>query len=197
MKYLKVKYKHYIRYVSENKTDRLDKGLKIFSHSGKVKKLFNINEEIFEEPIKCDFNYKINNEKIKVTFFSKNKKEYRLDIFKIEEFGETYNHIAFTLNNDIFDKRPESKEEQDLFELEYEKPTNLNEVYDVLGRIRYVLRSLVEDKVITNNFCIGGSIFYKKNNLYEYFLKFVVGESGFEKRKTNKYTTGWGLYFNI
>ena len=56
--------------------------------------------------------------------------------------------------------------------------------------LKVILNSLVGD------FCIGG-IFYKKNNLYEYFLKFVVGENGFEKRKTNKYPTEWGLYFNI
>ena len=46
-------------------------------------------------------------------------------------------------------------------------------------------------------FCIGGAKLLAKNNIYQYMLKVIVGEDGFKKLKTNKYNTGFGLYFKI
>jgi hypothetical protein len=57
---------------------------------------------------------------------------------------------------------------------------------------------MVNDKVIENSFCVGGTLFLKKNYLYKYFLKMIVGEDGFKKRDTVVYPkVGWGLYFKI
>jgi hypothetical protein len=82
--------------------------------------------------------------------------------------------------------------------MRYEEPTNNYEVYDLLGRIRFILNSMVNDKVIENSFCVGGTLFLKKNYLYKYFLKMIVGEDGFKKRDTVVYPkVGWGLYFKI
>ena len=76
--------------------------------------------------------------------------------------------------------------------------TNISEIYDVLGRIRYILENMVNDKIIDSSFCIGGTKFIKKNKLYEYMLKFIVGDNGFEKRKSDIYPKlDWGLYFDI
>lgn len=201
MNYLYTQYKHYTKYINENGTDRVYKGLKIQSTSSKFSSLsnFKFNEEIFEKPVECEYktNY-INKNQIKITFKSKNDIEYRLDIFKIVENGVLYNHISYTKNDDIFDKSPENQQEQDEMDMKYEEPTNNYEVYDLLGRIRFILNSMVNDKIIENSFCVGGTLFLKKNNMYKYFLKIIVGEDGFEKRDTDVYPkVGWGLYFKI
>jgi hypothetical protein len=201
MNYLYTQYKHYIKYINENGTDRIYKGLKILPISNKFSGLsnFKINEEIFEKPIECvyEINY-INSNQIKITFKSKSNVEYRLDLFKIIEDGVLYNHISYTKNDDIFDKNPENQQEQDEIDMRYEEPTNNYEVYDLLGRIRFILNSMVNDKVIENSFCVGGTLFLKKNYLYKYFLKMIVGEDGFKKRDTVVYPkVGWGLYFKI
>ena len=200
MDYLYTQYKHYLKYVSENGTDRVHKGLKIFSNTNKFSNFINlINEEIFERPVNCDYEIKyINDKQLKITFKSKNNVEYRLDIFKIFEDNILYNHISFTINHSFFDNNPKSQKEQDELDMKYEEPTNNYEVYDLLGRIRFILLSMVNSKVIENSFCVGGTLFLKKNNMYKYFLKLVVGENGFEKRDTNVYPKiGWGLYFKI
>lgn len=201
MNYLYTQYKHYTKYINENGTDRVYKDLKILSSSNKFSSLFNlkVNEEIFEKPIECEYeiNY-INKNQIKIIFKSKNDIEYRLDIFKIIEDGILYNHISYTKNDDVFDNSTENQQEQDEMDMKYEEPTNNYEVYDLLGRIRFILNSMVNDKIIENSFCVGGTLFLKKNNMYKYFLKMIVGEDGFEKRDTTVYSkVGWGLYFKI
>jgi hypothetical protein len=201
MNYLYTQYKHYVKYITENGTNRVHKGIKILASSNKFSSLsnFKFNEEIFEKPIECVYEIdNININQIKITFKSKSNVEYRLDIFKIIEDGILYNHISYTKNDDIFDKNPENQQEQDEMDMKYEEPTNNYEVYDLLGRVRFILNSMVDDKVIENSFCVGGTLFLKKNNLYKYFLKIVVGEDGFEKRDTGVYPkVGWGLYFKI
>ena len=126
MNYLYTQYKHYTKYINENGTDRVYKGLKIQSTSSKFSSLsnFKFNEEIFEKPVECEYktNY-INKNQIKITFKSKNDIEYRLDIFKIVENGVLYNHISYTKNDDIFDKSPENQQEQDEMDMKYEEPT--------------------------------------------------------------------------
>ena len=63
--------------------------------------------------------------------------------------------------------------------------------------MNFILRDLVKNG-ISNLFCIGGNEIFQKNNIYEYFLKVVVGEDGFKKLNTDVYPdSGWGLYFKI
>lgn len=57
--------------------------------------------------------------------------------------------------------------------------------------------SEVKNDTLSNYFCIGGIEIKSKNNIYEYFLKVVVGENGFEKLDTDLYDNKWGLYFKI
>ena len=202
MIYIYSKYEHYLKYLLKNNTDRLHKGLKLTTSSNNKTSLFNnnrLNEEIFNNSIQCDYEIvNLKNNHIKVIFKSKNDNEYRIDIFKILENSKIINHIGFTLNNDIFDITPTTPEEQEIFDIEYEKMTNISEIYDILGRIRYILENMVNDKIIDSSFCIGGTKFIKKNKLYEYMLKFIVGDDGFEKRESDIYPKiGWGLYFDI
>ena len=201
MIYLYSKYEHYLKFLSENKSDRIHKGVKLITIDNKYSSLCNIkiNEEIFENPIECEYDISdIGNDRIKVRFKSKREVDYRIDISKIAEDGQLINHIGFTIDNFKFDKLPTNQMEQDEFDMEYEALTDKNEVYDVLGRIRYILLHMIKNKIINNHFCVGGTVFLKKNKLYEFFLKVIVGDDGFKKKQTDVYPKiGWGLYFTI
>jgi hypothetical protein len=68
---------------------------------------------------------------------------------------------------------------------------------ELLNRLHFILKDLVSKNIINNNFCIGGTELIE-NNIYEFFLKVIVGDGGFEKINTNVYSkVGWGLYFSI
>lgn len=202
MKYLYSKSEHYDLFIKENKSNRLSKGLKIMPYESKVssllKKTYNINEEIFDKSIVTDYEL-INVEDgfKKVVFKSNSNTEYRLDIFEIEEDG-IVNHISFALNSQKFDVLPKDYGEFQEYEMEYQELTNKNETIEVLNRIHFILRDLVEKTIINNSFCIGGTKLEKKNKIYQYLLKTIVGEGGFKKLNTNIYPEiGWGLYFKI
>lgn len=204
MKYLYTKYKHYQLFVENNKSNRLSKNLKIIPSESKIssllKKTYNypLNEEIFDKPIYT--NYEIINIKDnfkKIIFKTNSNTKYRLDIFIIEEKKLSINHISFSVNNEVYDTIPTNEVDFKKYEDEYEKLTDKNEIYEILNRIRFILSDMVDNKIINNNFCIGGAKLELKNTIYEYFLKVVVGDNGFEKLYTEVYPTGWGLYFKI
>jgi hypothetical protein len=197
MKYLYTTSEHYKKFLESNKSNRIHKNLKIWT-SGSKNNLLKINE-IFETPIDTKYSVETHpNNGLKITFNTNSNTNYRLDLLFIEEFGKLINHISFTLNNSIFDVIPNNDEDYDKMNIEYHNPTGKNEMIEVLNRIHFILRDLVSKKIIINNFCIGGSEIIEKDKIYEYFLKVVVGEDGFEKLNTNIYpTVGWGLYFSI
>ena len=101
MKYLYTKTEHYKIFLSENKSNRLSKSIKILPESDKIN-LFkisiglNINEEIYEKPINTDYELvKINDNFIKILFSSKSNTGYRLDIHIISEKNCNVNNISF------------------------------------------------------------------------------------------------------
>jgi hypothetical protein len=205
MKYLYSKTEHYKTFLSENKSNRLSKSIKILPESDKIN-LFkislssNINEEIYDKPI--DTNYelvKINDNFIKILFSSKSNTDYRLDIHIISEKNGNVNHISFTENHIKYDNIPNKQSEFDQYEIDYNKPTGKNEMIEIMNRIRYILSDLLLNNSLSNNlFCIGGTELIEKNNIYEYLLKVIVGKDGFKKINTDIYPkVGWGLYFSI
>jgi hypothetical protein len=82
------------------------------------------------------------------------------------------NHIGFSDNNDTKDEE------------KYESLLNRNEMREILNRIHYILKDLTKDNTINNYFCIGGTKLLAKNNIYEYMLKVLVGDDGFDKLST-------------
>ena len=197
MKYLYTKSDHYKKFVETNYTNRLHKGLKIWT-TGSKNQLLKINE-IFEAPLETEYIiHNHTNGGFKIIFKTKSETEYRLDIFLIKEFNKIINHISFTINDSIFDTIPNNENDYKSINYEYDKLTNKGEMVEILNRIHFILVDLVSNKKINNEFCIGGTEIIEKNNIYEYFLKVVVGEDGFEKKKTDAYPNiGWGLYFKI
>lgn len=184
MKYIKTKYKHYEIYIKENNTERLERGLKIYTNtkSGLI-------NEIFNDFIKTDYKIEeISGENILISFYSKSKNKYRIDLMNIYESDKSPNlvtHISFSDYN------------RDIKDLDYEELLNRNEMLDVLGRIHYIMIDLVNKGHINNYFCIGGTELSSKNKIYKYALQVIVGDDGFKKLKTKLYDSGYGLYFSI
>lgn len=190
MKYLQTRNEHYNRFIKENGTDRLSKNLKIYTASKDklVEIIFNkenINE-MYDRVLKTEYKlYTTNSNQHKVIFNTNSGNEYRLDIVPKYELGKgNVWHLAFT------DSKIENEED-------YDKLLQKNEMIEILNRISYILKDLLEKNIIENNFCIGGTELTEKNNIYEYFLKVMVGKDGFTKETTNLYSVGWGLYFSV
>ncbi len=185
MKYLYVKYNHYVKFINENSDDRLCKNLKIYTTSKN-----GLINEIFNEPLYTNYNIESNDDNILISFKTKHNNKYRLDIFKIieKDKSEDYiNHISYSDYNNIID-------DQD----KYEELLNRNEMIELLNRIHFILKDLLNKNIINNSFCIGGTKLISKNNIYQYLLKTIVGDSGFKKLDTNIYKdTKFGLYFKI
>jgi hypothetical protein len=203
MNYLYTKLEHYKRFINENGINRIDKSIKILPVENKMslfKSSFSLNEEeIFESPLETNYTLKYINEKfIKLLFSSKSNTRYRLDLHIINENDELVNHIAFTIDDTKYDSIPDNVNDYNQYEIDYNQPTNKYEMIEVLNRIHFILLDLVNKDKILNYFCIGGTEIKGKNNIYEYFLKTIVGEGGFKKLKTDVYQDiGWGLYFKI
>ena len=200
MKYLYTKTEHYKKFIFDNNTNRLSNGVKIMPESNKMTLFKNslcyINEEeIFQKPIITEYEvFKINDKFIKILFTSNSKTDYRLDIHIINEINVLVNHIAFTK----YDTIPNNPNDFEKYEYDYNKPTGMNEMIEIINRIHFILIDLLKKGLIKNYFCIGGTEIIEKNNIYEYLLKIIVGDDGFKKLKTEVYDkVGWGLYFSI
>lgn len=198
MNYLHVKYEHYVKFIEHYKTDRICKNLKIYTPSLKMKRLisfskneiFNAVNELYDRELITEYNIESNTEtKILISFFTNKIYKYRLDIFRgieKDKSDDFINHIAFS----DYDKDPDDEEN-------YELLLHRNETIEIIDRIHYILKDLMNKNIINNHFCIGGTKLLSKNNIYQYSLKILVGDDGFDKLNTNVYKTGFGLYFKI
>jgi len=188
MNYIHTKYEHYVKFIEQYKTDRLEKGLKIYtiSKSG----LFNGNiNEIFKDESDTKYNIEKNSTNILISFYTKKQNKYRLDIIRGVEKDKSMDHINHIAFSD-YKQNPNDEEK-------YELLLNRNEMIEIINRIHFILKDLVKNNTINNHFCIGGTKLLAKNNIYQYVLKILVGDNGFDKLDTNVYKTGYGLYFKI
>jgi hypothetical protein len=182
-------YNQFKTFYNENKTERLDKGIKIYSGGSKRIIIKNIKEhnvnEIFDSSLESDYILFKNNDDLEIKFKTYSNNKYRLDLFSYNEFNKNIYHLGFSLW------------EATLLNYDMLK-TNKYEIIEILNRIKYIIKNLKNNnKLKTNDFCIGSTELIKKNKIYKYFLKVVLSENSFEKLKTNLYDEGWGLYFKI
>jgi hypothetical protein len=134
-------------------------------------------KEIFSSPIETEYKIEKYIPNLLISFYTNSNFKYRLDIFRVMEQDKTneyINHIGFS----TYENDPENEEE-------YESLLKRNEMREILNRIHYILKYLIKDKTINNYFCIGGAKILSKNNIYEYMLKVLVGEDGFDKLTQN------------
>lgn len=173
-----VKFEDYISYVEKYDTTYLDKKNKYRIWCKTKDFMLNgfhpVNEEIFDGTM-TEYNSQKKGENYLVTFQSRSKQEYRLDL--IREPNTKIYHIAFTLSNRNMDN--------------YEKLTDLGESIEVFSRLSWILKDLNLD---VDEYCIGATGDKKKDSIYEYMMRFV---KSWNKRNCNSYKLGWALYFKI
>lgn len=168
----------YIIYQEKFGHSRLDKWNRIWSPP--KNKIFGyLNEEIFNgletkyDIIENDLNYL-------VRFITISGTEYRFDL--LNEPKKKIYHLAFSLfSNEIGN------------DIEYHRHTDKGESLELMNRLIFILKDL-SDRIEVEYYCIGLTGNKKKDNIYEYMMRFL---SGWEKKQTAHYETGWGIYFNI
>jgi hypothetical protein len=165
----------YESYISKNGHNRIDKNFIVENVNSNLPNFLNLSEEIFEG-IPNNYSIMIDElDKKTIKFESKSNIEYRLDLLK-EPNSEIW-HIAFSEFSKSFNDY-------------YEEQTNRGESIDVFSRISWILKDLK----MNVEYCIGPSSDQRKNNIYQFMMKFV---SKWEKRATHYYDEGWGLFFEI
>jgi len=161
----------YDEFVKENNTNKISKNEKLIFDN--INKYLELNE-IFDTNInKLDYTleeYKhpvYDNEINKTYFFnSKNGNKYRTDFVILKEdnsnlkdsrlFNKKFISISFSLAEST--------------EINYDEPTNLNELYDVMGRIRYLI-GINEHKINEGYVFMFGKPTDDKIKMYKYFIK--------------------------
>jgi len=164
MKYLYVSYLTFKEYYKVFNNNRLDKNIKIYTSKYIGENPFLKLNEIFDKDY-SDVNYDViylDNDIITIRFQTSSNNYYRLDLLKMKNYCDKINNefvynISFTeLNRDV-DR--------------YEEPTNKKEIYEVLGKIGYIVRDY--NKIKNYSYVIGLSQDDRKNKLYDYFLRIV------------------------
>lgn len=176
MIYYKTTLSTYNEFMKENKTNRLSKTEKLYHPGSGVVKFLNIEkiDEIFDSKIdKLEYKeekYKhskyTDEENITYFFKSKSDTEYRLDLVVLMEkdsdlkdvrlYNKKFISVSFSLSN--------SNDEN------YDAQTGLDELYDVMSRIRYLIE-LNEYKIKHDYIFMFGKPADNKIKMYEYFIK--------------------------
>lgn len=198
MIYYKTTLKTYNQFLNENKTDRLSKDEKI--HISNIVKYLNIEkiDEIFNTHIdhldyeKKEYKHPKWKDENNITYIfkSKNDVEYRLDLVILKEDNEMLN------DQRLHDKKfiSVSFSLSDSNEENYDVPTNLHELYDLMARIRFLI-SLNEYKTDMDYVFMFGKPSKSKMKMYENFIKICFPDytlikdwtSGFPNTKTGYY----------
>lgn len=162
----------YNEFIKENKTNRLSKNEKLEQPGAGVVNFLNVEKinEIFDSKIdKLEYEEKaIDRVHGNITYFFKSKSntEYRLDLVVLLErnkdlkdkrlHNKRFISVSFSLSNSNYEN--------------YDDQTNLNELYDVMSRIRYLIQ-LNEYKTNLNYVFMFGKPAENKINMYKYFIK--------------------------
>lgn len=175
-----VRFDDFILYQEKYKSTYLDKKNGYAIHSPAKQKLFNNFQPINEifEGTETDYSVKSNDNGYLMLFESNSGTNYRIDLIKDKDIDSLY-HIGFSLANRETDS--------------YDNPTYLNESKEVLSKIIYILKD-VDNSIGSPEYCIGVTGNHKKDNIYQYMMRFI---KGWEKRNTDAYALGWGLFFKL
>lgn len=176
MRKIAVKISDYLRYTNSHNTNKLDDNFELYGIGSFPPKFLKIEEEIFNGT-KTDYHVlKKTNDYILLEFISKRKFKYRIDLLR--EPDTKIWHIGFSMFDNPLD------------DINYEILTDNKESIDVLSRIIWIIRDIKMDV----EYCIGMTGDIKKDRIYEYMMRLV---SNWDKRATDNYPTGWGIFFRL
>lgn len=199
MIYYKTTIFTYNEFIKENKTPRLSKMEKIKYTTGVVKYL-NIKKinEIFDKEIDSleydieTYKHPIYENEENITYFFNSEKgnRYRLDLVILKEDNSNLKDVR------LHDKKfiSVSFSKSDALEDDYDKETKLYELYDVMSRIRFLIK-LNEFKLNKNYIFMFGRPNENKINMYEYFIKMCFPDYKLIKDYTSGFpNTNVGYY---
>jgi hypothetical protein len=170
LKYLKTSLRTYNLFVSENNTDKLSKNLKL--HTTVLSKFLKI-DEVFDKNINLienkdffieKYKHEIYNEYNYIYTFQIKDVDYRLDFIILKEIktidkklkNKKFVSVSFSLKN--------------ISDVDYDTPTELNNQYDVLNYIIWLVNHF-KDKINENYiFMFGDPKDDRKFNIYEYII---------------------------
>ena len=161
---IKVKMKDFLNYQEKYGHNRLDKWFRIDIVDSSLPKFLKTNEEIFEG---IETKYDIverNDNHCLVKFITDSNTDYRFDLFK-EENTNIW-HLGFSLLDSKLDS-------------EYDILTDKKESIQIFGKIIFILKD-IKSQINADEYCIGMTGNQKKDNIYQYIMRFV---SGWEKEK--------------
>lgn len=176
MIYYKTSVFTYNEFIKENGSNRISKTEKLKQPGPGVVKYLNIEKtnEIFDKEIdSLEYDIEVykhpkyeNEENITYFFNSEKGNKYRLDLVILMEDNSNLKDVR--LHNKKFISLSFSK--YDATEDDYDKETKLHEIYDVMSRIRFLIK-LNEFKLSENYVFMFGKPNENKINMYEYFIK--------------------------
>lgn len=197
MNYYKTSLYTYSEFIKENNNDRLSKNEKIEQPGSGVPIYLKIDEIFNSKVVELDYKKEIykhpkykGEENITYFFKSKSEVDYRLDLVILSE--ENINLKDVRLYNKKFISISFSLSDSNNFN--YDDVTNLNEIYDLMSKIKFLI-----DK---NEYMLGkdyvfmfGKPIDKKIKMYEYFIKICFPDykliidynSGFPNTKVGYY----------
>ena len=119
----------------------------------KITSGYKTNEEIFNNSIETKYNIeKLKENLFKITFETNSNTKYRLDIHVIDEVNGIVNHIAFTENDSKFDIIPNNSKDFNEYEESYNKPTTRHEMIELMNRIHFILKDIIDKNYIRKCF---------------------------------------------
>ena len=178
-KYILVRMPEYLIYQEKYGHVRLDRSTKIWS-APKNKIFGSINEEEIFDGIETKYSTNKQGNNYLVEFKTNSNTEYRFDL--LNEPNTKVYHLAFSLFSNVLSD-----------ETEYHRQTNKGESLEVINRLIYILKEL-DKKLDVDQYCIGATGNDKKDHIYEYLMRFITG---WEKKETDQYQNGWGIYFKL
>lgn len=183
-KYLYVSHYTFNEYYNKFKNNRLSKFIKITTSKYiNENPLIKLNEIFDKDYSDVKYNVVYSDDDITTLKFETNKNKYRLDLLKMKNYCKeieddfVYN-ISFTeLNRDVD---------------EYEMLTNKKEIYEILGKIGYILKDF--NKCKNHSYLIGLSNDERKNKLYDYFLRIVFNNYKIRYDYCEGFVNNMGIY---
>ena len=199
MIYYKTSVFTYNEFLKENKTNRISKTEKIISDGSGVVKYLKIDKlgEIFNSNVeKLDYTKETyvseSGEENIIYFFDSIKgNKYRLDLVILKEDNDNLKDTR------LHDKKfiSVSFSKFDATEEDYDNPTNKYELYDVMSRIKYLIK-LNEYKTKDGYIFMFGKPIENKINIYENFIKVCFPDYRLIKDYTSGFpNTNIGYYF--
>ena len=190
--HMMVNHQTYLKYINENKTNKLDKFFKIQTYSCFIPAFESFNKLYLDTPYiikeyvfdKLYSNY--NGVGYQIFFKTNSNTEYRVDLIPVCNYLQNIS-LKFVWSVSF------ATSDKEVGDSSYEEMTNLNETREVLLRIGDIIKRLD----IPKYFVIGNTLEEKRMNIYSGFLLLVFPDYNIKMARCDGFIDNMGLYIWI